>query len=339
MLSIKKTGMVASLFFLASCASVPEIGLKYYLPQTDVNFKVIKSVTCNESDTYIFAVTPLIETKSYTDYSENGLTIPISKLGGNFSNTTVAVNWYDDGRLKGINSKSTGVGGEIVEGVTSTLLKLSDPSMGLRGSSCGMINKEESKTASFTYTYPKLNSQTISSYSERVLSFKLTDSSKVYRDKLGLSESDLPNTLSGQFTLSSFQLISDHNPKNLTDFVAVKLKKPQRVSLVINHAGSETKPIGQTIAGIGSYNAYIPKAAAFGNSEFSLALSEAGSIQSISYGKESGTASLVGAGNAFLSVFEPESDADLALRYKNQADVIAQHQRVLRCKADPKNCT
>ena len=82
----------------------------------------------------------------------------------------------------------------------------------------------------------------------------------------------------------------------------------------------------------------IPKAALFGKQSFSLALSEAGVITSVEYGKNTGAASVLNAAGAAATAQAPETTAAKAADVKAQADLIAQQQRLARCQANPAQC-
>ena len=77
----------------------------------------------------------------------------------------------------------------------------------------------------------------------------------------------------------------------------------------------------------------IPRAALIGRSGFSLALSEAGNITSIGYSKTSGASGLL---NTFTAI--DTTDANRASVIRGEADLIAQQQRLTRCKAQPDKC-
>jgi hypothetical protein len=63
-----------------------------------------------------------------------------------------------------------------------------------------------------------------------------------------------------------------------------------------------------------------------------------GTITSIGYGKTSGLSGGLGAAGLLAGAFTPQSDADTAAQLKAEADVIAQQQRVLRCRNTPDAC-
>src|SRR5262249_51200750 len=121
------------------------------------------------------------------------------------------------------------------------------------------------------------------------------------------------------------------------DVVGLRLQKTANVEIKVlsNHKpiwkGNVVVPLPDT------YALPIPRAALFGNQNFSLSLSEAGAIQSVDYGKLSGAA---GALNAAQSVANAPTQAmaNQVADVKAQADLIAQTQRLLRCQTHPTTC-
>ena len=82
----------------------------------------------------------------------------------------------------------------------------------------------------------------------------------------------------------------------------------------------------------------IPQAPFFGSQTFVLALSDAGTITTLTYGKESGAAAGLNSFNAVMAAFAPRSAADKAAEIQARADLIAQTQRLAVCEAAPKDC-
>jgi len=86
------------------------------------------------------------------------------------------------------------------------------------------------------------------------------------------------------------------------------------------------------------YNLPIPTAPIFGGQTFAVSLGESGEITSLSYGKTSGLGSALGATNDVLGAFKPETTAAKASEVQAEADLIAQQQRLIRCRLSPSQC-
>ena len=323
-------------FVLSACASTPDVNLNYYLPNSKIDFKVVKSVTCDVDENLKIAASPLIETTDYSDYQSDKRYISIKELDGMFSNSSLAVTWYDDGRLKGINSKSTGVGTSVINSITEAVIT-GVSLAGLRSSHCDQINATDDKVVSFTYVYKTLNSDNVDSVIDRNIQLELTQESKKKRSDFEL-ESYILDTHGAKITQSSFELVSLGNSGD-NDFIPLQLRSPSQLTMSLKDNKGKSKKAKKTIAGVGTYSVPIPKSAAFGATEFALSLFPTGGIETISYGKESGIGAAADTGKTFLSRFESETAGEKALNFKNEADLIAQQQRLIRCEADPASCT
>jgi hypothetical protein len=87
-----------------------------------------------------------------------------------------------------------------------------------------------------------------------------------------------------------------------------------------------------------AYSLPIPEPALFGQQIFELAVEESGAISKVRYAKTGGFgAALTGASDA-LGLLKDETPTTEAGRLKAEADVIAQQQRLVACKLNPKEC-
>ena len=142
----------------SACSSMPDVTATYYLPKTEVDVTVEAVVTCNGSHQVIIASKPSVVARHMADYTKPHH-IEFEKLDSIFSNTSLTLEFYDDGRLKCVNSTSAGQCKEIVEaeinisskaaafGILSTSAK----------SACDYINdgntsRDKSKTVKFNVT-------------------------------------------------------------------------------------------------------------------------------------------------------------------------------------------
>ena len=110
------SALVISALALQGCATTPNATVGYYLPKVDVDVKVTETVGCTKDGVIIANLTATSDTKYSADHAKGGYqTIAIRRLDGPLSDTTVGFDYYDDGRLKGFNSTSTGRGEEIIK--------------------------------------------------------------------------------------------------------------------------------------------------------------------------------------------------------------------------------
>jgi hypothetical protein len=127
--------------------------------------------------------------------------------------------------------------------------------------------------------------------------------------------------------------------------IKLTLNRVAIVNLAVNGPGGDITAardvwLGQVPTPMRSYyDLPIPKAAAFGKQQFTLALSGYGSINKLEYGKTSGTADVLSTAGALAKALTPRTPEQQATALQGQADLIYQTQRLALCQADPKNCS
>jgi hypothetical protein len=97
-------------------------------------------------------------------------------------------------------------------------------------------------------------------------------------------------------------------------------------------AGSIPAPTHQT------YYLPIPTPQPFGNTAFGLGLSDFGSVNSLHYGSNTGAPDLSDAFGSIATALKPKTTADRAKEIQDQADLIAQQQRLIVCQTTPTQC-
>ena len=110
-------GLFLVMLALTGCAHLPDATVHYYLPKTDVSFKVVRTVTCDENNNVLAAdaVTPTVTHFADRDSVDSAKSVSLAKLRGAFSDSDVKFEFYDDGRLQGFNGASTGQGEAILK--------------------------------------------------------------------------------------------------------------------------------------------------------------------------------------------------------------------------------
>lgn len=110
-----KLGLIAGLCgFAAGCAYTPDAEVTYYLPKSSGSLLVTRALSCDVDDT-LNVVSQAVVRTSFSADTKSPHTIKLRDLDGAFANTGTSIKLYSDGRLKGVNSSSTGRGGHIVE--------------------------------------------------------------------------------------------------------------------------------------------------------------------------------------------------------------------------------
>ena len=125
----------------------------------------------------------------------------------------------------------------------------------------------------------------------------------------------------------------------------LRLRQPGRIAVRVAGRGPNgpcAVPIWNGVVSAGQagveYDLPIPRAALFGKQAFAMSVSEAGSLLSVQYGQEVGTASLLNAAGAALTAAKSDTAAQQAADLKSEADLIFQQQRLALCKAKPSEC-
>jgi hypothetical protein len=120
-----------------------------------------------------------------------------------------------------------------------------------------------------------------------------------------------------------------------SDVVLLELQRTGLVAVDIRSRGDSIWDTHIVIPQSATYKLPIPKAALFGKQTFTLAVSEAGAVTSVGYGKTSATAGVL---NALGAIAAPETTAAKAAELKAEADLIAQQQRLVICQTKPSDC-
>ena len=331
--------------FLAGCATVPDVTYTYYPSELHLNVSVIETVQCDKDKGTLYVVQTPTVTSAYSKVSKDPLTVRVRDVEGAFgwaADTDMAFNFYDDGRLKSVNQSTTGQG----EAIAKSALSLAASAALLAGgaendkatdsTACNLIASlvGENKPLSLTYGVPidvPTDTETLLKPEQNVFPLEAMEGSAA-ADK----------TLKGVLP-------------SLKANITVEKNQPQTVSANQETGGTVPLELRQVLTGvvevksdgasIGRYPIQlptsqklylpIPKAALFGNQKFQVSLSEAGAIQSIDYAKTTGAAAALNVIGGATSAAGPVGEA---ASLKARADVIAQQQRLIACKADPENC-
>jgi hypothetical protein len=111
---------------LGGCATMPDVAAPYRLPRADATFTVTRTIGCNAAATEgtpnrrilysTVAVVPLVA-YSADPGPEALMSVDYAALETGLSDTSMGLEWTEDGRLKAINSTTTGQGTAIIQAV------------------------------------------------------------------------------------------------------------------------------------------------------------------------------------------------------------------------------
>ena len=354
--------VVLMCFCVSGCPSLPDVTAGYYLPRTSVSLHVIRTFACNTAKE-VFTTSTVTATVTHSADLAKRQTVVLKSLDGAISDSDFQVQFYEDGRLKGINSSTTGQGEAVIKalvGVAAIAFGAAQAPGPNAPAACS-LSADPSKPVTVTFTrdvdFSDIGSKT-STGAEKLTSDQVIDpdpdSQQTFirtRDALGYECVHVEKlTLKPD---SKGNPIPDvpglENATNARKYVELTLQQPARVALKVWTSAdsscsfkSDTKPswAGESeVAQLGTmYSLPIPKAVLFGKLQLSLALAESGALTTLEYSKQSAAPSMATAAQDVSARLAPETAAQKAADLKAESDIIAQQHRLVRCKANPTTC-
>lgn len=322
---------------LGGCARTPPVTLGYYLPKSNVSFKVIRTVACDAGDHPIIAtaVTPTV--KHMADMS-SPQTLPLNGLRGDFSDTDIKFEFYEDGRIAGVNASSTGQG----EAILKTAITLASAILALDGGSPAFpVECAEIKTFGggkpLTLTY------------EGTIDLANLDAAQPLRaDTASLFYASRFASILGGVCAYMTGSTAPQAPVGFragARDVLLHLRQPGAASIRLSAGptnrceGSEVWNDSVPIAQFGApYDLPIPAAALFGKQQFAASITESGALKSVQYASNTGSNQVLNVGAAALTALQGDTTAQRLAEVKAEADLIAQQSRLVACRADPATC-
>jgi hypothetical protein len=327
---------------LAGCATVPPMDVGYYLPKGAVAFRAVESVSCDGGNHILGAVTGTITPA----YSADGVrrVVSIGRLDGFLSDTDIGFEFTDDGRLKGMNSESAGQAEAVIKTAASLFSTLI---MAMDGNGqqefpdeCAKIAKwgGEKKVLTLTYTgdtdfagrdgslvplRPEQNSFFYASAMPNIGSVCARIGPSVAPPALNVPAS----TASGNVRLPLVQPAA-------TLVEIIKFANAGCSGAILSKVASMTIQVPQHGT---AYDLLLPKAAMFGKNGITLNLSDAGTVTKLKYGKTSGAPALANALSTAANAVV-ETRAEKIARMKEEADLIIQQERLVKCIAKSDEC-
>jgi len=318
---------------LCACASTPKVSVGYYLARTEFSIKAIRTIACDNDNK------PVIEQQflpTATFVADTRETLPVHKLDGALSNTTAKLSFYSDGRLSGVNASATGQGPAILKSVAtvaSWILLDQDGARTDHSTACSYVDKHaDDKTKTLTLVYEtKLN----------LVSGQATLIEPVLASRLHHGEI---KSMIGDLYAAVKKTESREKPVEIVKTpiraVMLTLREPAVTTIqVTSSTGDEYWSTDVLDAAAGErYSIPIPRAAAFGKQEFEVEVAESGALKSLKYGKDSGVGGAFDALDNVVGALQGPTAAEQAAALKAEADLIAQQQRLVQCRADPAAC-
>lgn len=336
---MKKT--VAPVLALASmlggCAHLPHATIGYYLPTSDVSFKVIRTIACDAGGNPVIAtaVTPTVRHFANRTDPNAFKKVALTKLNGDFSDADVKFDFYEDGRLSAVNATSTGQGEAILKTaitLTATAVKMGTMvALTLTPGECQQI-KDFGGGKPLTITY----SATVALADGATTVIAADPDSAFYADTFKAVLLPITATVIGHTTPDK---PVDFTPA--TDDVVLDLRQPGMVHIALTVAGT-AKPVWDdslVVASVGTpYQLPVPRPATFGKKTLAAAFAESGAIKSVQFVSNTGAGQALNVASAGLTALDGDTTAQKAAQVKAEGDLIAAQQRLVACKADPTTC-
>jgi hypothetical protein len=341
---LKRMTMILIIGLLSGCASTPNVMYSYYPSRANSNVTVTQTIDCNSDQTALVVVhSTTVNTLYSANYSKGPYSVRIKKLDGFFADSSVEFNFFEDGRLKSINQTTTGQGETILKSAISLAAALAPLGAGAPEAlkpipECNTVKSwGGGKPVTLIYA-KKIDYEKDADGLPHNLD--PDPATKGLYTELG-KNNRLPLlqvTINAPTSIKSAASYISPSSGLFDNVVLLTLQETENVQVDVGASGQSIWSGNITIPGNKTYDLPIPKAALFGQQNFALTLSEAGAITQIKYGKTTGVSGPLNVATSAVKAEVPGSTSDKVAETKAQADLIAQQQRLARCKANPSKC-
>jgi hypothetical protein len=324
---------------LGGCTILPDVTYHYYLPKSATTLAVTQALTCLANNSGPRIVTTVsAPTTSYTaDVKAGAQDLPISAFKAPLSDTDAGIGFYDDGRLKSINTATTGQGETVLKAAIAMGTAIA-PLAAMHGfveaagppppSACDILKKagfDTGKTATLSYSMvvsfdgmqeganyivnpppaPAIVVNDIELYAQlqRYLPTVI----------VAVGERSLaPLVVTNGENREAFNLLLRRTANVRLDFFVCDActpptdEKPNK-----NWAGNAVWILSArtTVEAPNDtkVTVVVPKGEPFGNSKTGMTLSEAGAIESLEYGSQTGAAGVMNVVSGVATAVTPAS--------------------------------
>lgn len=323
---------------LAACAHTPSVTMRYAYARADLDLKVTRTVACDGANVPIVANTVAPTVKHSADRSVPMATISVAGLRGPMVDSDLKFEFQEDGRLKAINTTTTGQGETVLKAAFTFFGAI----LGVDGGStpqptlCATIKTwNDKKPVTLVYE------GRISPTKELGPTLHLTPdpASASYADELA---SVIGPVCASVTAIEPAQLPIEYTEQK--GDVLLPMRQPGYAHVQVRAGTGENCgeeiwsgliPAGQLGA---DYPLPIPRATVFGKQSFAVAVNESGSLGSLQYAHTSGAASTFNTAAAGLDLVDGQTAAQKAAALKSEADLIAAQQRLVACRANWEGC-
>lgn len=366
--------IVACASLLGGCAKLPDVKIGHYLPQGVFSASVVRTVGCatrqnraGPPEKKLFAAATASMKMAFSRDPDGYKSISIKQFGSDGKSATLGFTYYDDGRLKGMNSTVTGNGQEIVEAavkLVGIVLGITGPGVSSDDTpACLLIAEQAPKDFIITMTYSLSEPFDPAIWTQgkaQELKFDASPSNPSFSLDI---DSALPTLCALIGPVNQVEPLAGPVTGNGNATTSLALRQPAEVRVqIVQESGAAFLARRRSMADINAahpcgtkpellsagviqvpqlgktYNLPIPKGALFGTSQFEMSLGESGALTSVKYGNTSGAPATLSSAGAIAGMFIPDDASVRAGKKKADADLIYQQQRLVRCQMDPTTC-
>jgi hypothetical protein len=321
---------------LSGCAHLPAAQVTYYLPTSVVRLNVIRTVACDSANNLIVgnSVTPAVTNKADIGQAYH---IDLAKLRGTFSDSDLAFTYTSDGRISSLNATQTGQGEAALKTAITIATAVLTAGVGLAApvnlpALCKTI-KQRGGDKPLTLTY----SGTVD------LTKGPDDMQPILVDDTSAADDDLLSPVIGEVQAYVMGHTVPAAPVTLAEPAAITLRARQPGTVEIKvEAGRDGGQIYDDSIVVANfhqdYDVPIPGAAVFGTKSLAITFADSGALTNLEFVSKSGAGQALNVAQAGVDAVNGRA-ADQAAAAKAQADLIAEQQRLVACRADATKCT
>lgn len=354
---MKKLFSIFAVLSMSGCASLPDGQLTYFLPKSSAVVTVTQTVSCKDVSSPTVVTSAAVKEMVTADHTRFG-TLDIGDIDRFYASGDMDISYTEDGRLQGINSKSSGSGEKVVSAVLSltalgkTVLKsenlvdpaAEEPEATPVTKACGLINdiagKDKSKNQKplTLIRVATINFDSANPYVTDISDFFIKDIPAPVYTKL------LP--VIGELSIVDESVTVPTNDglpfRNAQTKAKLKLVEPSvyqsSVFMQSDLAEDRIKLQSVMVPQWGrEYDLPIETPPLFGENNIVLELYSSGKIKKLKYGAVNGAEAF---GNAAQTLSDSlnKTDVEKAKELKDKSDLIVQQQRFVKCLDNPTDC-
>lgn len=350
------TALAICCLFSTGCANAPDVGVRYFHPRLDARLKVLETVSCDANDNVIAAASAS-PTTVYSASADLAEPLNVKAIGSLFADTGLTFTFHEDGRLKTVNSASTGKGEVILKSAVKLIGTLAAPgSFALsmtKGTAPSRFKTECDKIRELGKGQPI--SLTFESglpldhaFSARAgIEIEPDRSASPYFDEIkravGTVCALLDPPVGGKVGQGMTTIASKDRDNAMLELVQPAIVT---VTAYVAKSGNCQEATGRNVfwkaalrvPQLGKpYYVPIPPAAMFGKQTFALELSDSGTITKLQYDKETGADEAMNVANDAADQFTTDTKEETE-RMKDERARIAEQERLVQCLADRSKC-